>query len=129
LPALYEPRYRALRSDPEDNPYAVAEGFTYHAAWTAPLFRAIGFTVRTLCVDAEDELHAAWQALIDANFPPVATARFDQLSSVDYRRVVDEVEPILDRGDPLAEVALSNRLLAATVSGYREVTRLAQEGR
>ena len=40
-PALFAPALRSLRSDPDDNPYRAAEGFTYHAAWTGPLFRAL----------------------------------------------------------------------------------------
>ena len=39
LPQLYAPEFKALRSDPEVNPYELAKTFTYHEKWTAPLFR------------------------------------------------------------------------------------------
>ena len=56
---LFEPARRHLRSDPDDNPYVTARSFTYRAAWTAPLFRALSFVIRVMCVDTEEELHEA----------------------------------------------------------------------
>ncbi|HSC88370.1 MAG TPA: extracellular solute-binding protein, partial [Polyangiaceae bacterium] len=129
LPALYEPEYAPLRSDPQDNPYREALGFAYHAAWTAPLFRAISFSIRVMCVDAENELHEAWRALLEHGSPPRASALFDASVGIDYRRVVDEIAPTLERGNPLDEVALADRLLGEVRSHYRDVVRAAQEGR
>ncbi|HEY6077919.1 MAG TPA: extracellular solute-binding protein [Polyangiaceae bacterium] len=127
LPALYAPEYAKLRSDP-DNPYRSAESFTYHAAWTAPLFRALSFVIRVMCVDAETELHEATRALERHGWPPRARARFEDVSLVSYTVVKDEIAPALSSGDPLREVALQNRLVRALKAQYESVTELAEQG-
>jgi len=129
LPALYAPSFEALRSDPDDNPYLAAQGFEYHGAWTGPLFRALSFAVRVMCVDTEDELHTAWAALVKHGFPPAARERFEQMKVLSYERLKNEVAPILARGEPLDEVELGNRLVTDFKLGYEEVTRLAEAGR
>ena len=74
LPQLYAPEFLPLRSDPEVNPYELAKTFTYHEAWTGRLFRPIAFIFRVMCIDPHDELAEAWRALIEAGFPPEASA-------------------------------------------------------
>jgi len=126
LPAMFEPARRQFLSDPEDNPYAQARGFTYHVAWTGPLFRALSFIIRVMCVDTEEELHEAAAELERAGNPPRARARFDDMSVVSYDVVKDEIAPALASGDPLREVALQNRLVSALKAQYEDVARLAR---
>lgn len=126
LPAMFEPARRPFLSDPDDNPYAQARGFTYHAAWTGPLFRALSFVIRIMCVDTEEELHEAAAELERAGNPPRARARFDDMSLVSYGVVKDEIAPALAGGDPLREVALQNRLVSALKAQYEQAAQLAR---
>ena len=85
LPALYAPEFKPLRSDPEVNPYELAQTFTYHEKRTARLFRPIAFIFRVMCIDPHDELTDAWQR---ARSPPTSRRRrppcSDDVSAVDY---------------------------------------------
>ncbi len=128
LPALFEPSRRELRSDPDDNPYLVAKTFTYHPAWTGPLFRALSFVIRVMCVDTEDELHEATAELARNHYPPRARAAFDDVSLVSYAVVKSEIAPALASGDPLREVAVQNRLVTALKRQYEHVSELARSG-
>jgi ABC-type Fe3+ transport system substrate-binding protein len=126
LPALYAPEHRNLRSDPNDDPYESARSFTYHAAWTAPLFRALSFVIRVMCVDTEVELHEAAAALAENGSPPQAQAAFDDMSLVSYPIVKGSIAPALASGDPLREVELQNRLVTELKAHYEQVTALAR---
>lgn len=129
LPSLYEHRFDQLRADPDDNPYVDVQGFTYHPAWTAPLFGVIAFVVRVMCVDAESELEEAYQALSAAGFPPEATAVFDDVSEIDYPTVSGPLRAALRSPDPLEEAAWARRLVQDFRASYARVTTLARQGR
>jgi hypothetical protein len=126
VPAMFSPDKRALRSDPDEDPYLAARAFTYHAGWTSPLFRALSFTIRVMCVDTEVELHEAAAALRANQHPPRASAAFDDMSLVSYAVVKNEIAPALASADPLREVALQNRLVGALKLQYERVTELAR---
>ncbi|PTX93085.1 iron ABC transporter substrate-binding protein [Spartobacteria bacterium LR76] len=126
---LYSEEYTAFRSDPTVFPYEDARLFTYHAAWTAPLFRVIGLIVRVMTQDSHDELAAAWEALIAAGFPPEATRKFHDVSSVSYAAAKEKLRPVLSSPDRIAEVALTRELTEAFRRQYREAAQLAREGK
>jgi ABC-type glycerol-3-phosphate transport system substrate-binding protein len=128
LPDLYAPAFDALRSDPGENPYDEARAFTYHAAWTGPMLRAITFVVRTTCLDAHSELAEAYRALFRAGFPRRATALFDDVRAVDYATALGPVQKALASGDPADEGALGNRLIDAVRDQYRRVAEMARAG-
>jgi ABC-type Fe3+ transport system substrate-binding protein len=128
LPRLYDRANDAYRADPDENPYAAGGDFTYHAAWTAPLFSTIALVVRTMCVDPDAELVAAWRALEAAGFPPRATALFDDVSLVDYDTVSGPLRAALQAADPLEEARWTVRLLEHHRALYRRVAALAREG-
>ena len=129
LPALYAPERRALRSDPDDNPYEAARTFNYQARWTAPLFRALSFVIRVMCVDAEVELHEASAALAEHGNPPQAQALFEDMSLVSYPILKRRIAPALASGDPLREVEIQNRLVSDLKAQYERVTQLARSGK
>jgi ABC-type Fe3+ transport system substrate-binding protein len=129
LPILFDPSRRELRSDPDDNPYETARSFTYHAAWTGPLFRALSFVIRVMCVDTEEELQEASAELARHQNPPAARAAFDDMSLVSYAVVKREIAPALASGDPLREVELQNRLVVALKRQYEHVSELARSKR
>ena len=127
LPALYAPSFDVFRSDPGENPYDEARAFTYHPAWTGPLYRTIVFIVRATCLDAHDELAAAYRALFRAGFPPRATALFDDVHLVDYAAASGPLRAA-SSDNPVDEAALTNRLVAAVRAQYRRVAELARAG-
>jgi len=124
LPELYAPEFTALRSDPEVNPFAPGAQATYHPDWTGSLFYVIGFVVQTMAIDSHQELVAAWNALIEHNFPPQATALFDDVSAVDYIIAVETLKPALSQKIEAAQLArkLGDKFRAQ----YREVQALAR---
>jgi iron(III) transport system substrate-binding protein len=129
LPVMFEPARRPFLSDPDENPYVAARAFTYHSSWTGPLFRALSFVIRLMCVDTEEELHDASAALLAHGSPPEAKALFEDMSLVSYAMVKDEIAPALASGDPLREVALQNRLVTRLKLQYERVSELARSGR
>jgi ABC-type Fe3+ transport system substrate-binding protein len=126
---LYAPEYTAFRSDPDVFPYEEAKSFTYHDAWTGPLFAALRFVMRVSCIDAHDEQAAAWKALVAAKFPPQATAAFLDTARIDYASARDVIKPALKGSTPLAEVQLARELGDHFRSQYRRAAQLAKEGK
>ncbi len=126
---LYASEFTSFRSDPTVFPYEDAKLFTYHAAWTAPLFRVIGLIVRVMSQDSHDELASAWRALVSAGFPPQATQRFYDVSLVSYAVARERLRPIVNSPDRIAEVALTRELTDAFRRQYREAEQLAREGK
>jgi len=126
---LYSPGFTAFRSDPDTFPYEEAKSFTYHEAWTGPLFSALRFIMRVSCIDSHDEQAAAWRALIAAGFPPAATAAFTDISAIDYAAAKNIIRPALRGSTPLAEVELARTLGDHFRAQYRKAEQLAKEGK
>ncbi|MFV0336855.1 MAG: ABC transporter substrate-binding protein [Chthoniobacterales bacterium] len=126
---LYEKQYSQYRSDPTVYPYEEAKGFDYHAAWTGPLFGAMSYIIRVMCLDPHQEQAAAWKALIAADFPPEATKTFDDLSLVSYAFTKEKIRPALRSADRLEEVRLAKNLGDQFREKYKNVIRLAREGK
>ncbi len=127
LPALYAPEFAPLRSDPEINPYELAKTFTYREPWTGALFRSIAFTFRVMCIDTHDELTAAWQALIAADFPREAMAVFENVDAVDYATASGRMREAL-AGDKISEVQLAKELADHFRQQYTRAAALAKAG-
>jgi iron(III) transport system substrate-binding protein len=129
VPHLYDSAYAVLRADPDENPYEEAHDFVYHRAWTGPLYGALAFVVKVMCVDPEPELQEAFQALFEAQHPPEAAALFDDVSAVDYATVAGPLRAALQSSDPMEEARWAIRLVAGFRDQYRRVTALARAGR
>jgi hypothetical protein len=128
LPRLYDHAFDAARADPDENPYEEARGFVYRPAWTSRLFSAIALVVKTMCVDPDAELRAAYEALAAARFPPRASALFDDVTLVDYDTVDGPMRAALQAADPLEEARWTIRLVEQHRALYRRVAALAREG-
>lgn len=126
---LYAPEFISFLSDPDARPYEEAKSFTYHDAWTGPLFSALRFIMRVSCIDSHDEQASAWQALIDAGFPPEATAVFSDVSAISYANARDVIKPSLKGSTPLDEVQLAAKLGEHFRAQYRRAEQLAKEGK
>jgi ABC-type Fe3+ transport system substrate-binding protein len=69
-------------TDPAINPYVIGAQFTYQARWTGAHFSMQRDLVRAMCLDAGDELRAAWRAILAHGGPernPQAMALLLQL--------------------------------------------------
>ena len=126
---LYAPEFTAFRSDPTVMPYEEAGLFTYHPAWTGPLFKTMNFIIRVMCLDSHDEQAAAWQALVAAGFPRDAFKKFTDLSAVDYEAAAKVIQPALASQNRIDEVRLAKELGEKFRAQYREAGRLAKEGK
>ncbi len=126
---LYAPEYQRFRSDPDVAPYEEAKFFTYHEEWTAPLFAPLRFIIRVMCLDTHDEQVAAWKALIDAGFPPEATAKFQDLEAVNYQTALESLRPVLRSSKRIEEVQLAKLLGDHFRNQYRESAELARQGK
>jgi hypothetical protein len=132
LPELYGPQFRALRSDPDVFPYEAAKTFTYEGKRTAPLFNAIAFVFRVMCIDTHQELTAAWQALNSArgrtgSFPAEALAAFENVSAVDYAITSKLVrEAVSSSASKNAQVRLARELADTFRENYRRAAELSR---
>lgn len=54
---------------PSVNPYFLADQFQYIPRWTGRHFGINRYLIRAMCLDAGDELHAAWKAIQAAGGP------------------------------------------------------------
>ena len=124
-------RHRVHTTDdlgvPTLNAYRLAEEYVYRSRWTAGHFGLLRDLVRAMCLDAGQELRAAWGAILAAGGPaacPRAMAALGRLPQVP--------EPLTwasglalgkkyDRLDLLREWTLQYR------AQYAEATRLARE--
>jgi len=116
------------RSDPADAPYAGETTLEYHAAWTGPLFREIGFVTRVLCQDTHTELVAAWRAINAAPEPrrTQALAVLERLDPVSYDRTRTEVHARLTAKDRVQEVQLATELGAYFRGNYARAAAIAR---
>jgi ABC-type Fe3+ transport system substrate-binding protein len=128
---LYTPDRLAWFSDPEALPYQRTGGFEYRSELTGRAFGALGLIVRAMCIDSHDELKAAWAALAESGGPPEARVLFEDVSAVSYRRVMDELVPMMKSADPVEVVRYSSGLGERFREQYRRARALAEgrEGR
>ena len=109
-------------SDPDVNPYEIAEGFTYHPEWTGSLFSALRFVIRATCIEPHDELQEAWGTLIEAGMPPEGVAEFEAIPGITYKEVVDKIAPALGKKDKVLEVQLARKLSEKTRNHYLKIS-------
>ncbi|HEY5751764.1 MAG TPA: extracellular solute-binding protein [Chthoniobacterales bacterium] len=127
-PEFYGPENRAFVTDPDVFPYSPEALFDYQGAWTGPLFKPIGFIVRVMCIDPHEELASAWTALSVAKFPPQATAKFLDVSAVNYAYAAGDLKKTLNSPNKIDEVRLAKNLSEHFRAQYREAQRLARAG-
>jgi ABC-type glycerol-3-phosphate transport system substrate-binding protein len=130
-PDLYTAEWRPYEADPDVDPYAPAApgaGFVYQPRWTGSLFGVISFAIRTAFIDPHDELKEAWQALIDARFPPQATAAFSDLGAIDLGQCSGPIRDALRSPNKLDQVALARELDEHFRLQYARAASLARQG-
>ena len=63
MPETHRPRLTDNLADPAINPYEVGKKFTYHRCWTGHHFNIHRNLIKAMCLDAGEELKAAWEAI------------------------------------------------------------------
>ncbi len=125
---FYTPERLARMSDADERPFEKAEAFQYEAEWTGPVFNAIRFLIRIMCVDTHDELREAWAALDRAGFPQQATATLQELGMIHFDNAADAVTQALASRDKAQETRLARTLGDAFRKQYRLAASLARRG-
>jgi len=121
--------FRALRSDPEDAPFAVQEQLIYRTAWTGNLFREMSFVIRVMCLDTHQELSSAWRAIISAGMPADALETLQDLSAVDYAAASGRIRTAINSKNKADEIRLAKELGETFRAQYRRAEELAKAGR
>jgi iron(III) transport system substrate-binding protein len=140
-PDLYAHEFAQFESDPYGNPYHYVVGYPsngeittqpngliYHPEWTASLFGVISFEIKSAYIDPNEELKTAWQALIQAHFPPQATAAFADLSAIDYKQSSTTIRDTLRSPNKLDSIQLARTLTDHFREQYQHATELARKG-
>ena len=114
-------------ADPQINPYALGETFTYHRRWTGDHFSVQRELVKVMCMDSGDELKDAWRAIIDAGGHPQALARLQQLPEVTVKGATVRIDwrsapDLLKKHERLE---LTREWTKAFRNNYNEARRLA----
>jgi len=125
-------RHRAYTTDrladPAVNPYALADRFIYHPRWTARHFNIQRDLIRAMCLDAGEELRAAWRAVLDNGGPRANPAAMRAIE-----RLPDRPEPVawasvLTVGNRYDRLQYMREWTIFFRESYREARELAEAG-
>lgn len=122
---LYQEPYLSDMVDASVMPYEVANEFVYDYNLTGKHFTPLRNIIRAMCIDSHEEMKSAWAALIEANFPAEASAKFFDVTPVGYDLALSEVKKTLKGDDQVAVVRMMNDLGKHFRENYREAERLA----
>ena len=130
---LYRPEYRQFRSDPDYDPYASGASFQYHPEWTGRYYHLLRVLIRTIALDVQPELRAAWGAIVAAGGPeavPEAMRAFAELpfSYAEAAAAAAGLQPGRERG-AVEIAALCRRWSEQARASYRRAEQLAEAGR
>ncbi|MEM9282843.1 MAG: extracellular solute-binding protein [Verrucomicrobiota bacterium] len=125
---FYTTRNQHYMTDPEVNPYEIAEGFTYHPEWTGALFASLRFIIRTSCIEPHHEQQKAWESLIERGMPLEDLARFEDVSVISYDEVMERIAPVLKGRDKVAEIKMAREYSQMFRRQYEEVIQSKAKG-
>jgi ABC-type Fe3+ transport system substrate-binding protein len=117
-----------MMSDAGERPFEKAKLFHYEADWTGPVFNAIRFLIRVMCLDTHKELREAWVELERAGFPPEATRTFHELGLIHFDNAASNVTQTLASRDKAQETRLARQLGEAFRKQYQLAASQARRG-
>ncbi len=119
--------WKALRSDPEAEPFTEKDQLIYQDAWTGRLFKDMAVIISVMCQDTHSELVQAWRAIIAAPEPEKARAlaALQDMSAVNYDRVAGEIHKALGSKNKVDGINMANELGAAFRRNYARAEELA----
>ncbi|MDA7882185.1 extracellular solute-binding protein [Akkermansiaceae bacterium] len=125
---LYQEPYLSKMIDAGVMPYEAADEFLYDSTLTGKHFSPLRLIIRVMCIDSHQEMKAAWEALIEADFPKEASEKFFDVSPIGYQDALDKVRVTMKAGDNVALMRMTNELGRHFRENYREAERLAKGG-
>ena len=115
-----------LQSIPEYRPYDLGGTFEYRSDWTGRYFSLIRVLVKCIALDPEDDLRAAWKAVLDNGGPeanPEAMAELLALP-VPYENAAEGAKAL--SGTPAEAAAARTDWTEAARRSYRRAAELAR---
>jgi iron(III) transport system substrate-binding protein len=125
---FYNPQNLPHMADAAEQPFEKAKSFHYEVAWTGPVFDAIRFLIRVMCVDTHDELRHAWQELDLGGFPAHASDTFRELGLVHFDNAAGGITQTITSRDKAQETRLARTLGDGFRKQYRLAASLARRG-
>ncbi|MBP7950031.1 MAG: extracellular solute-binding protein [Verrucomicrobiales bacterium] len=116
----YVPKELANAADPDELPY---QKTTFHYESDYTQLNPLRFVIRVMCLDTQDELKAAWQALRENKFPAKAVACFENMSLVGYDKAMGEIARDLAGSDKIK----LNRLALDLADSFRHTYKITAE--
>ncbi len=124
----YTPERAAFQGDAEEKPFEKASAFQYQPDWTGPVFNAIRFLIRVMCVDQHEELRHAWTELKAADFPPDALKTLQEIDMIHFDNAAGPVTQTLGSRDKAQETRLARTLGEAFRKQYELAIKMARRG-
>lgn len=127
---LYAPEHRDKLFEADYDPYASGADFTYRPKWTGRYYSLIRVVIKSLMLDCQQELHAAWQAIVAAGGPekvPEAMEYFNKLPFT-YNEAADVAQK-LKKGTPVEAAQMVRRWSDFARENYIKAEKLAREGK
>ncbi len=125
---FYTPENALHMSDGKEQPFEKARAFIYHPERTAAVFNAIRFLVRVICVDAHEELRAAWREILANKMPPRSIQVLEDLTRVKYEATTGSIAKILSSRDKTQETRLARKLGSAFRTQFIRAREMAARG-
>lgn len=116
-----------FQSLPDYRPYELGGTFEYRSDWTGRYFSLIGVLVKCVALDPEDELRAAWKAILDNGGPEANPEAMAELLSlpVPYHDAPAATEIL--RGDSRVRIAATRtQWTEAARQSYIRAAKLAR---
>ena len=118
-----------LQSIPDYRPYELGSTFEYKSAWTGRYFSLIRVLIKCVALDPEDDLRAAWKAILDNGGPEANPEAMAELLSlpVPYETAAAGSKALSDTA-PEAAAARTRWTEAARQSYIRAADLARQKG-
>lgn len=130
LKELYAEEYRKFRSDPDYNPYASGADFVYRPQWTGRYYSLLRIVIRVLMLDCQDELKAAWNAIIKAGGPEAVPEAMKEFNWLPFSYAEASAAAKALKAENPAEVVRTKRLWRDSMrKKYQRAVKLAEEGK
>lgn len=127
----YDESLKPHRADPEFNPYREMVNFPYEATWTEPLLPVFHKIIRSIFIDPQEELRAAWGAIHQAHQQGhhdralAAETIMADFSTLPYAFVTGELKLILSDKDPMKQIAILSDLTNHFIDQYKRARLVA----
>lgn len=130
---LYSDEFRQFRADPNYNPYSAGSSFSYRPEFTGRYFGLIRVLIKCIALDTNDELRAAWVAIIRAGGPsavPEAMAEFNRIP-FEYHDIAAAAASVQTGSErtPLDVAKVLRRWSDSAKESYLRAAKLAGEGK